>query len=109
MPSANKYHWWFDLILDPRYVNEFTNVKKLHEIDTIDIRTIINKMIPKFHDYIVVVELEETPYTSPLAVTTGNLSLYFNEDTLGVPRTDSKGGNILIERIESEFEVFCNA
>ena len=57
----------------------------------------------------MVAESTETPYTAPLTVTTANCSLYSNEDTFGVPRTDSKGVNILIERIESEFDVFCNA
>ena len=27
MPSEHRYHWWFDLILYPRYVNELTNFK----------------------------------------------------------------------------------
>ena len=55
-----------------RYVNELTDVRNLHEIDTVDTRTIINERIPKFYDYIVVVELAENPYTVPAAVTIEN-------------------------------------
>ena len=51
----------------------------------------------------------ENLYTSPHAVTTANISLYFNADTMGEPRTASRGGNILREIFESEFKVFCNA
>ena len=96
-------------MLDPRYVNELTDVRKLHEIETVDTRTVINEMMTKFYDYIAAAESAENPYTSPPAVTTANISLYFNADTVGEPRTASRGGNILRERVESEFKVFCNA
>ena len=46
--SAYKYHCWFSFILDPQYVNEFMDVRILHEIETFDTSTIINKMMPKF-------------------------------------------------------------
>ena len=42
---------------DPRYFNELTDFIKLHEIETVGTRTIINEIIPKFYDYIVVAEL----------------------------------------------------
>ena len=57
VPSEDKYHWWFYLILDPGYVNVLTYVRKLHEIDTVETRTIINEMMSKFYDYIVAAEL----------------------------------------------------
>ena len=66
-------------------------------------------MMPEFYDYIVVSELAENPYTVPPAATTSNCSLCFNEDTVGVPRTASRVGNILREKVESEFKVVCNA
>ena len=44
--SADKYHWWFASMLNPRYINEFTDARKLHEIETLDTRAIINVMIP---------------------------------------------------------------
>ena len=58
--------------------------------------------MPKFYDYIVVAELAENPYTAPPAVTTENRYLYFDEETVGGPRTDSRGGDILRERVEAE-------
>ena len=42
VPSAVKYHRWFDLMLEPLYVNELTDVRKMNEIETVDTRTIIN-------------------------------------------------------------------
>ena len=55
--SADKYHWWFASMLDQHYVNELTDVRKLHEIETADTRTIINEMMPKFYDCVVAVDL----------------------------------------------------
>ena len=37
----------------------------------------------------------ENTYTAPPAVTTENCYLYFNEETVGEPRTASRGGHIL--------------
>ena len=81
-------------MINPCYVNELTDFRKLHEIETVDTRTIINEMMPKFYDYIVAAELVENPYTAPLSVTTANRSLYFGEDTVVEPRTASSGENI---------------
>ena len=53
VPSADIYQWWFYLMLDPLYVNEFRDFRKLHEIETVDTSTITNKIMPKFYDYIV--------------------------------------------------------
>ena len=63
-------------------------------------------MMPKFYDYIVAAELAGNTYKAPPDVTTENRSLYFNEETVGEPRTDSRSGNILIEMVDSEFKVF---
>ena len=110
VPSAEKYHWWFALMLDPQYFNELVDFRTLHKIYSIDTRTIINKMMPKFYDYIVAAELAENPYTTPYVVTTANQYLYFNEENVGETRTSSRGGiNILRDMIESVFKVFCNA
>ena len=53
VPSEDKFHWRFALILDPRYVKSFKDFRKMHEIETVDTRTIINEMMPKFYDYVV--------------------------------------------------------
>ena len=63
VPSEEKYHWLFYLMLDPSYFNELGDVRKLHEIENLDTRTIINEMMPKFYDYIVAGEWEEEPCT----------------------------------------------
>ena len=107
VPSADKYHWWFALIIDPHYVNELADSRKIHEIETVYTRTIINEMIPKFYDYIVAAELEENPYTEPPTANTANYSLYLNEETEGETITSSRGGNIFIKSIESELKVVC--
>ena len=52
-------------------------------------------MMPKFYYYIIVSELAENIYTEPPAVTTVNIYLYFNEETVEEPITFSRGGNIL--------------
>ena len=70
------------------------DIKKLHEIETVYTRTIINEIITKFYNYIVAAEFAEHPYISPHAVTTENHPLYFNEETVGEPITSSMGGNI---------------
>ena len=72
----------------------------MHEMETVDTRTIINEMMPKFYDYIVAEKLAENPYIVPPDVTTANCSLYVNEETMGESRTASRGGYILRERIE---------
>ena len=88
-------------MINPRYANELMDVRKLHEIETIETRTIINEIMPKFYDYIVAAELAENPYTAPPTMTTANLSLYFNENNVGAPINASRGGNILRESFES--------
>ena len=96
-------------MLNPFYVNEYKDVRKLHKIETVETRTIIHKSMPTFYEYIVATELEEKPYTAPPTETRKNCDLYFNEETVGEPRTASRGGNILRERVDSEIKVFYNA
>ena len=97
---ADKYQWWFELSLDPRYVNELAYFRKLDEVETFDTRIIINKIMPKFYDYTVAEDLEEKTYTAPPAVTKANSSLYYNEETVWEPITSSMGGNILREKVD---------
>ena len=63
---------YFFLIIKPRYVNELKDVRELYEIYSVDTRSIILEIIPKFYNYIMAAELSETPYTTPHAVTTTN-------------------------------------
>ena len=109
LPSADKCHWCFALMLKTLYVNELTYAIKLHEIETLYTRTIIYVMMPKFYDYIVAAELAGKPDKAPPAVNTANNSHYFNEETIVEPRTTSRGENILRERFVSQLKVFFNA
>ena len=78
IPSEDKYHWWFALIIYPCYINELVDVKKLHKIETVGTITVINEMMPKFYAYIMAEDLAENSYTAPPAVTAVNRSLYFS-------------------------------
>ena len=88
-------------MLESLYVNELMDDRKLNEIETIDTRTIINEIMPKFYDYIVAAELKENPYTATPTATTENFSYYFNKDTVREPRTSSIGVNIFRKRVQS--------
>ena len=70
-------------MINPRYDIELKDVIKLHEIETVDTRTIINEMVTKFYNYTVVGDLAGKPCTAPLSVTTANCSIYLNDDTVG--------------------------
>ena len=83
VPSEDKCQCWFALTIEPRHVNEFTDVGKLHEIDTVDTRTTINGIMPKIYDHILAEELVENPYKAPPAVTIANSYLYLNEENVG--------------------------
>ena len=72
VPSADQFHWWFFLMIDTKYVNESKDVIKMHEIETVDTRTIMNEMMPNLYDYIVAAYLAENPYKVTPAVTTSN-------------------------------------
>ena len=76
------------------------DLRKLHEIENFDTKTIVNEMMRKFYDYIVAAELVENSYTTLPYVNTENIPLYLNEETVGGPRNASRGGDILIERVE---------
>ena len=70
-------------MLDPSYVNEFTDVRKLHEIETVDTRTVFNEIMPKFYYCIVAAELAGNAYIAPPSVSKANSSLYFTECNVG--------------------------
>ena len=56
-------------MINPRYINELTDVREMYEIETVYTRTIINEMMTKLYDYIVAAELAENIYTAPPDVT----------------------------------------
>ena len=59
------------------YFNQFMGVIKMHEIETVDTRTIINEMMAKFYYYIVAEELAEIPYSAQHVVTKANNYVFF--------------------------------
>ena len=51
--SPEKYHYWFALFLDPRFVMELTDIKTFHQSKHIDTRVLVQQMMPKFYEYIM--------------------------------------------------------
>ena len=50
IPTPAKYHYWFALFLDPRYVMELTDIKSFHQSKHIDTKLLVQKMMPKFYE-----------------------------------------------------------
>ena len=57
IPEPTKYHYWFALFLDPRYVMELTDIKSFHQSKHIDTKVFVQQMMPKFYEYIMAAEL----------------------------------------------------
>ena len=53
IPAPKKYHCRFALFLDPRYVMELTDIKTFHLSKNIDTKVLVQKMMPKFYEYIM--------------------------------------------------------
>ena len=51
--APTKYHYWFALFLDPRYVMELTDIKSFHQSKNIDTKVLVQQMMPKFYEYIM--------------------------------------------------------
>ena len=51
--APTKYHYWFDLLLDPRYVMEIKDIRNFHQIENVDTKTLLHQMMPKFYEYIM--------------------------------------------------------
>ena len=48
--SPTKYHYWFTLFLDPRYVMEIKDIKTFHHSEDVDTKTIFRHTIPKLYE-----------------------------------------------------------
>ena len=57
VPSLDKCHWQFALILDPSYMNKLADMRELHEIYSVDTRSIVLESMPNFYDYIMAAKL----------------------------------------------------
>ena len=53
IPGPTKYHYWFALFLDPRYVMELTDTKTFHQSKNIDTKVFVQMMMPKFYKCIM--------------------------------------------------------
>ena len=63
IPAPEKYHYWFDFFLDPRYFMELKDIKTSHQNKNMDIKVLVQKMMPKFDEYIMDEELYVHPNT----------------------------------------------
>ena len=54
IPAQTKYHYWFILFLDPRYVMELKDIKTFHQSKNIGTKVLVQKTMPKFYEYIMV-------------------------------------------------------
>ena len=50
IPARKKYHYWFALLLDPRYVMALKDIKTFHQSENVDTKTLVQHMIPKFYE-----------------------------------------------------------
>ena len=66
--APTKYHYWFALFLDPRYVMELTDINTFHQSKNIDTKVLFHIMMPKFYEYIMVSELAFHPNTLQIIV-----------------------------------------
>ena len=66
--APTKYHYWFDLLLDPRYAIELKDIKTIHQSSNLDTKALVQKMMPKFYEYIMAAELDVHPNTPQILV-----------------------------------------
>ena len=53
IPAPTKYHYWFAILLDPWYVMELKDINTFHQSKNIDTKVLVQKMMPKFYEYIM--------------------------------------------------------
>ena len=46
VPASTRYHFWFALFLDPRYVMDRKDIKTFHQRENLDTKTIVQQMMP---------------------------------------------------------------
>ena len=54
IPAPTKYHYCFALLLDPRYFMDIKDIKTFHQSKNIHTKVLVQKMMPKFYEYIMV-------------------------------------------------------
>ena len=68
IPSSTKYHYWFSLLLDPQYVMELKNINTFHQSENVDTKTLVQKMMLKFYEYIMAAGLSVNQNTPQILV-----------------------------------------
>ena len=51
--APTKYHYWFALFLEPRYVMAIKDIKTFYHSENVDTKTISQKMMTKVYAYIM--------------------------------------------------------
>ena len=104
--APKKYHYWFALFLDPRYVMELRDINYFHQSKHIDTKVLFQKMMPKFYEYITAAELAVHLNTPQILVRNNEDSLYFNNNPNRKHSLLSEA--ILLERIRAELIIYQN-
>ena len=82
IPAPTKYHYCFALFLYPWYVMKLKGIKTFCQSENVDTKTLFQKIIPNFYEYImseelsintnnpqIIVEKIKNPYTSITKIT----------------------------------------
>ena len=104
--APTKYHYWFALFLDPRYVMELNDIKTFHQSKNVDTKVLVQKTMPKFYEYIMAAELDVHPNTPHILVRNNEDYLYFNNNPNRMHSLSSEA--ILLERIGAKFVIYQN-
>ena len=106
IPALTKYHYWFALFLDPRYVMELTYIKYFHQSKHIDTKVLVQQMMPKFYELIMAAELDFHSNTPQILVRNNEDSLYFHNNPNRMHSLLSEA--IFLGSIGAEFIIYQN-
>ena len=68
IPGPTKYHYWFTIYLDRRYVMELKDIKTFHQSENLDTKILVQQIMTKFYEYIMAGELYVNPNTPQILV-----------------------------------------
>ena len=75
-PYENEFHWWFCLFSDPRYAAHLKEIRELHGVEGVHIKTVILEMKAHFLDYVSACENMHSPIFAPINSTLQEVSIY---------------------------------
>ena len=85
---------------------ELKDIKNFHQSKNMDTKVRVQKIIPKFYEYIMVAELAVHPNTPQILVCKNEESLYFHNNPNCMHSLLSEA--MLLERIGAEFVIYQN-